>query len=88
MLEQVAHGEQVNLVVLAATQHQFDAFQFDLIGIEHAVDEARCGILVQVGSKVREDLACPGFVVDAGRLVTEDHVGPGRARGPSIPGER
>lgn len=72
MLQEVSHGQQINLIVLASTLDELGAFELDLVGVEHAVDEAGIGIGFELRCEVGEDLACPGFVVDAGWFVAED----------------
>ena len=72
LLEQVLDGPQVERVILAQAQHQLLPFEFDLIGVEEALEQLGLRAFGEVGGEVLEDVAAPGFVVDAGRLMADD----------------
>mgnify|MGYP005855494857 CR=1 FL=1 len=72
LLEQTGHGDQVQGVAFVGAEVEFFPFQLDLVGIEQAVEQAGGVWLSQGRGEIGQQGPGPGFVIDAGRLVTED----------------
>jgi len=70
--QEVAYGTEVNQVGLIEGEGGLGAVEFDLVGVDEEVEEAWGGVACEVVGVARHQVTRPGFVVDAGRLVTED----------------
>ncbi len=69
--EQVADRTQIEQIGLVEGERRLRAVEFDLIGVDEVVEEARRGPARQLLGVAKHQVARPTLVVDAGRLVAE-----------------
>jgi hypothetical protein len=69
---EVEHRSQVAGVVLAVAEVGLQAGELDLVGVEKDIVHPGCGLHIKMNGIAFHKGTCPGLVIDAGGLVTEE----------------